>query len=196
MPLLTVIFTLLLVMDPLGNIPVFLSVLKDVPPHRRTRLIARELFIALGVLLFFLLCGRFMLSLLDIKQTSMSVAGGIVLFIISMHMIFPPAEKDGFSANPGGEPFIVPLAIPLVAGPSAMSIVVIMATREPERLPWLVLAVCTAWAINALVLLSSNSISKLLGKRGLIAMERLMGMILVTLAVQMLMEGVKTLLVK
>ena len=190
------VFTLFLIMDPLGNIPVFLSVLKDVPPERRRALLVRELLIALAVVLLFLFCGRFLLSLADIKQTSLSIAGGIVLLIISMHMIFPPAQQDGFSANPGGEPFIVPLAVPLVAGPSTISMVMIMASRENVQLGVLTLAVATAWAVNSLILMLYEPVGKLLGKRGLMAMERLMGMILVTVAVQMLLEGVQAYLKK
>ncbi|HOX23741.1 MAG TPA: MarC family protein [Elusimicrobiales bacterium] len=192
----TAVFTLFLIMDPLGNIPVFLSVLKDVPAERRRALLVRELLIALAVMFLFLFCGKWLLSLADIKQTSLSIAGGIVLFIISIHMIFPPAQQDGFSANPGGEPFIVPLAIPLVAGPSTVSMVMIMASREPEQLLPLSGAITAAWAANSLILLLSTQISKLLGRRGPIAMERLMGMILVTIAVQMLLEGVQTFLKK
>jgi len=194
--LFSAVFTLFLIMDPLGNIPVFLSVLKDVPPERRRALLVRELLIALAVVLLFLFCGRFLLSLADIKQTSLSIAGGIVLLIISMHMIFPPAQQDGFSANPGGEPFIVPLAVPLVAGPSTISMVMIMASRENVQLGVLTLAVATAWAVNSLILMLYEPVGKLLGKRGLMAMERLMGMILVTVAVQMLLEGVQAYLKK
>lgn len=196
MELFSAVFTLFLIMDPLGNIPVFLSVLKDVPPERRRAILVRELLIALVVVLVFLFFGPFLLSLASIKQTSLSIAGGIVLLIISMHMIFPPAQQDGFSANPGGEPFIVPLAVPLVAGPSTISMVMILAGREPASLGLLTVAVVTAWLVNSLILFLYEPVGRLLGKRGLMAMERLMGMILVTVAVQMLLEGVQAYLKK
>ena len=196
MELFSAVFTLFLIMDPLGNIPVFLSVLKDVPPERRRAILVRELLIALAVVLVFLFFGPFLLSLASIKQTSLSIAGGIVLLIISMHMIFPPAQQDGFSANPGGEPFIVPLAVPLVAGPSTISMVMILAGREPANLGLLTVAVVTAWLVNSLILFLYEPVGRLLGKRGLMAMERLMGMILVTVAVQMLLEGVQAYLKK
>ncbi|MEO6689579.1 MAG: MarC family protein, partial [Dokdonella sp.] len=99
---------LFLILDPLGNIPVFMGLLKKVAPARRRFVLARELLIALVVLFVFLFCGQYMLALLQLKQQSVSIAGGIVLFIIGLRMIFPP--KDGIFGDDGNaEPFIVPM---------------------------------------------------------------------------------------
>lgn len=189
MRLSSAILTLFLVMDPLGNIPPFLSVLKKVHPDRRRRVLLREILIAYIVLLVFLFLGRRVLALLSLQQETISVAGGIVLFLIALRMIFP---KEGglFGETLEGEPFIVPLAIPLVAGPSALAVLLLL--QQPEgSVTWqLLLAVTIAWALSAVILLSSTLLYRILKERGLIAMERLMGMLLVMLAVQMFMNGV------
>jgi multiple antibiotic resistance protein len=189
MKLSSAILTLFLVMGPLGNIPPFLSVLKNVHPDRQRRVLIREILIAYVVLLVFLFLGRRVLALLSLQQETISVAGGIVLFLIALRMIFP---KEGglFGETLEGEPFIVPLAIPLVAGPSALAVLLLLQQPEASVTWQLLLAVTIAWALSAVILLSSTLLYRLLKQRGLIAMERLMGMLLVMLAVQMFMNGV------
>lgn len=189
MKLSSAVLTLFLVMDPLGNIPPFLSVLKNVQPERRRRVLVREVLIAYGVLLIFLFLGKRVLALLSLQQETISVAGGIVLFLIALRMVFP---QDGslFGESLEGEPFIVPLAIPLVAGPSALAVLLLLEQSEANVTGRLLLAVTIAWALSALILLSSTLLYRVLKQRGLIAMERLMGMLLVMLAVQMFMNGV------
>ncbi|HEY6659909.1 MAG TPA: MarC family protein, partial [Pyrinomonadaceae bacterium] len=181
MKVFSAVMTLLLVMDPLGNIPVFLSVLKNVRPERRRRVLIREVLLAYMVLLFFLFLGTYFLRLLSLQQETISISGGIVLFLIALRMIFPP-EGDVRAGSPEGEPFIVPLAIPLVAGPSTLAALLLLRSG-PESTTELLLAVTIAWALSAAILLSSNLLYKLLKERGLIAMERLMGMLLVMVAV-------------
>lgn len=191
MDLIGVAVLLFVVMDPLGNIPVFLSVLDRVAPERRWKVLIRELLLALAVLLAFLLGGKYLLALLGLSQASISVAGGIILFLIALKMIFPvPRALREEEQDMEGEPFLVPLAIPMVAGPSAMAILLLLVTAEPERLGIWVLAVVLAWVGTALILLVAPLLKRLLGERGLVAMERLMGMVLVALAVQMFLEGV------
>jgi len=181
---------LFLVMDPVGNIPPFLTVLRNVDPTRRRKIIIRELTIALAVLMFFLFFGPFILKLLQIKGPALSIAGGIILFMIAIKMVFPVVE-EAHTITERDEPFIVPLAIPLVAGPSAIAMVLLLMTREPERwLEW-VLALVFAWIVCSAILLLSNKLSDLLGHKGLLAMERLMGMILTTVAVQMFITGLQ-----
>lgn len=181
---------LFLVMDPLGNIPIFLSVLEDVAPERRTRVLIRELLLAFLVLVLFLFFGQYLLGFLQLSQESIRIAGGIILFLIALKMVFPVHRSAYDAEEIQGEPMLVPLAIPLVAGPSAMAVVMLMATNNPGRmLDWLV-ALFAAWLLSSLILLSANSLKKFLGKRGLVAMERLMGMLLIALAVQMLLEGI------
>ena len=180
---------LFLILDPLGNIPVFLSILRHLPPKRQRVVLARELLIALGVLMVFLWVGKYALEVMHLRQESVSIAGGIVLFLIGIRMIFPPPE--GLMGElPGGEPFIVPLAVPLVAGPSGMAAVMLMGSREPERLWEWSLALGVAWGATAAILFCAPYLYRLLGARALTAVERLMGMLLVAISVQMLMDGV------
>jgi multiple antibiotic resistance protein len=181
--------TLLFVMDPLGNVPIFLSILKDVDPKRRQWVLARELLIALVVLLIFLWGGSSLLDLLDLRQESISIAGAIILFLIAIRMIFP-SPYGLMGEQPEGEPFIVPLAIPMVAGPSALAISMLLVTSDPNRMLDWTIALVGAWAAAAVMLMGAPLLLKALGNRGLIAVERLMGMILVIISVQMFFDGV------
>ena len=184
------VVTLFLVMDPLGNVPLFLSVLKTVPPERRRFVLRREIVIAYIVLLLFLLAGNSLLQVLGLEQEAVSIAGGIVLFLIALRMIFP-GEGVVSDASLEGEPFVVPLAIPLIAGPSTLATLLLLERAAQSSTVSLLVAVTIAWALSGVILLSSTFLYRVLGQRGLIAMERLMGMLLVMLAVQMLMDGVK-----
>ena len=189
MTILSAALLLFLILDPLGNVPVFLSVLKPLPPKRQRVVLVRELLIALAVLMLFLWCGKYALELMHLRQESVSIAGGIVLFLIGIRMIFP--RPEGLMGEiPGGEPFIVPMAIPLVAGPSGMAAVMLLGSKEPDRLVDWSLALFLAWAATAAILFSATSLYRLLGSRALTAIERLMGMLLVAISVQMLLDGV------
>ena len=192
MDILSAGLTLLLIMDPLGNIPVFLSVLKKVQNESRKRkILIRELAIALIVLLVFLFVGQYFLEWLNLRQEAVHIAGGIVLFLIALRMIFP-TENGVMGDLPEGEPFIVPLAVPLLAGPSTLAMLILLARSQPDRIfDWLI-AVLGAWGVTSLIMLSSGKLHKLLGMRGLIAVERLMGMVLVAISVQMLLDGITT----
>ena len=181
--------TLFVIMDPLGNIPLFLSTLKHLPPRRRRAVILRELLIAYVIMVIFLFFGQKMLDALQLRQQSISIAGGIILFLIALKMIFPPASHERPEEGPEGEPFIVSLAIPLVAGPSLLATLLLLVSKQPQRIfEWLG-ALSAAWLVSALILLSSNFLLRPLRERGLIALERLMGMILVTVSVQMFLNG-------
>jgi multiple antibiotic resistance protein len=189
MTILSAALLLFLVIDPVGNIPMFLTTLKKVDEARRRKVVIRELIIALIVLVAFLFLGQYLLQVLHLSQTALTTAGGIILLIIAIKMIFPTRDKS-LQEDVEGEPFIVPLAIPYVAGPSAMATALLMMSREPERwLDWL-LAVLIAWAASALIIYFSSYFARFLGEKGLIAIERLMGMLLITVAVQMLLTGI------
>lgn len=179
--------TLLLIMDPLGNIPPFLAALKKVEPDRRRKVLLREILIAYIVLLTFLFAGKYLLRLLSLQEETISIAGGIVLFLIALRMVFPKQEATGDTLE--GEPFIVPLAIPLVAGPSTLASLLLLQQSSNSTLQ-LFFALTLAWIATAVILLSSTILYRLLKERGLIAVERLMGMLLVMLAVQMFINGV------
>lgn len=183
------VVTLFLIMDPLGNIPIFLSILKDVSPARRRIILMREVVIAYVVLLAFLFLGKYVLQVLHLDQETISIAGGIVLFLIALRMIFP--APGGLHADTlEGEPFVVPLAIPLIAGPSTLAALLLLQRSEPGATWELLLGVTIAWALTAIILLAAPFFYRILRQRGLIAMERLMGMVLVMISVQMLMNGV------
>lgn len=189
--------TLFLVMDPLGNIPVFLSLLGEIDPRRRVRIIVREMVIALAILVVFLFFGRYILAGLHISEPALSIGGGVVLFLIALRMIFPRPDastESGARADhtPGQEPLIVPLAVPLVAGPSAMAMVILFTTQYPDRVLNWFFALLIAWFASSLILLSAEVLRKYLGRRVIKALERLMGMILTTLAVEMLLSGIET----
>jgi multiple antibiotic resistance protein len=180
---------LFLVMDPLGNVPMFIAALKNVAPERQRRVIMREMAIALGALFVFLAFGRAMLGGLGLSEASLGVAGGVILALIALRMIFPSPHQP-LVEEVQAEPFIVPLAIPYVAGPSSLATVVLLMSREPARwLEWTA-AVTLAWAACLPIVLASTWLRARLGERGLVAMERLMGLILVTIAVEMLLSGV------
>lgn len=191
MDLFSAVVTLFLVMDPLGNIPVFLSVLRTVPLQRRRAVLLREIAIAYVVLLAFLLLGDYLLQFLGLDQEAVSIAGGIVLFLIALRMIFP--GDSGRAGDPlEGEPFVVPLAIPLIAGPSTLATLLLL--RRSSASGELLLALTIAWAVSGILLMSSTFLHRVLRERGLIAMERLMGMLLVMVSVQMLINGLRTFL--
>ncbi len=179
---------LFLVMDPLGNIPLYLTALKNVPSQRRTKVIFRELLIALLVMVVFLFSGQAFLSALHISEPALTATGGVILFLIALKMIFPQGD-DGTSKNEE-EPFIVPLAIPYVAGPSALATLLLIINGEPDRWPDWLMALFAAWAITGAILLMAGPLAKVLRNRGLIAIERLMGMILIAIAIQMLLDGI------
>jgi multiple antibiotic resistance protein len=181
---------LFLVMDPLGNVPFFLSALRQTDPARVKRVILRELLIALVVLVFFLFAGRYVLQALQISEPALTTAGGVILLLIALRMIFPTSDRTLREAE-DGEPFIVPLAIPYVAGPSALATVLLLMSREPDRWPEWLAALLIAWTATSLILYFGSGLRGVLGDKGLTAMERLMGMVLITVAVQMLMDGIR-----
>ncbi|MDP2238826.1 MAG: MarC family protein [Burkholderiales bacterium] len=182
---------LLLVMDPVGNIPLFVSLLRNVDPARRVAVIVRECAIAFAVLLVFVFIGNPLLVLLGLSDPSLNIAGGVILFLIALRMIFKRPEGI-FGDTIAGEPFIVPLAIPSIAGPTALATVILMASRAPERMLEWVLALSVAMAITLVLLLFADRISKWVGERGLLALERLMGLLLTAIAVEMLLRGIET----
>lgn len=181
---------LFFVMDPLGNIPLFLSALTPVDPARRFGVAARELVIAYVVLVAFLVAGRPMLRTLGISEPALTIAGGIVLFLIALRMVFPSAH-GALGEETDGEPLVVPLAIPYVAGPSALATVLLLSSQAPERRFEWFLAITAAWGASAAILLAGSRLATILGSRGLTAIERLMGMVLVASAVQMCLDGLE-----
>lgn len=185
------VIPLILVMDPFGNIPLFITALKRVPQERRTKVLLRELFIALCIMMIFLFSGAKMLSWLGIKEHSLGISGGIVLFIMSIKLVFNSAmDEQAQISQKDEEPFLVPLAIPLIAGPASLSMLMILSAKNPTEVWTLFAAVLIASVLNGAVLLLSFPISNILGKRGIIALERLAGLIMVLISVNMIMGGI------
>ena len=180
---------LFLVIDPLGNIPLFSAALQSVPAARRARVVTRELLIAYAILVAFLFVGEPLLRVLGISGPALTIAGALVLFLIALRMVFP--SSDAATEAVRGEPLIVPLAIPYVAGPSALATVLLLMNREPARWPEWLLALTLAWLASTVILVSGSRIGAFLGQKGLVALERLMGLLLVALAVQMFLEGLR-----
>jgi len=180
---------LFLIMDPLGNLPIFLSILKHIDKKRRRAVMIRELLIALFVMLLFLFLGEKILGFLSLKQEAVRIAGGIILFLIAIKMIFPTeGGLTGLAA--GEEPFIVPMAIPLLAGPSILAALLLLAHQDPDKMFEWSAALLIAWGLSAFILMFYEGFNRILGEKGLAAVERLMGMLLVMISVQMLLDGI------
>lgn len=182
---------LVLVTDPFGNVPLAVAAMRGVPRERRLAVIVRECLIAYALLLAFLFGGKAFLALMRLSEASLSIAGGVILFLIALRMVF--SHPDGvFGDASAAEPFIVPLAVPAIAGPSALATVMLMASRSPGSLPTLVAAVSVAMAVTLVVLAAADRVQRVIGERGVVAMERLMGLVLTALAVEMLLSGIGT----
>ena len=189
MSILSAAVILTLVLDPFGNAPVFRAVLGNVPPERRIRIIVREMLIALFILALFLFFGRALLTAMQLTPPALAIAGGVVLFLVAIRMIFPSAGGLNIMGD-DGEPFIVPLAMPMIAGPATITLVVLFTTREPDRLMDWLAALLIAWAVSAVVLVFADYLLGRIGESGQRALTRLMGMILTAIAVQMLLNGI------
>lgn len=191
MDILSAATMLFLIMDPLGNLPVMLSILKHLDPKRRRVVLVRELCFALMILMLFLFAGKNIMGFLHVQPETLSISGGIILFIISIKMIFPSAGSiTGLAA--GEEPFIVPMAIPMIAGPSVIAALLLLSTQHPDKLLELSASVLLAWGATFIILMFYGFFHKVLGERGLKAVERLMGLLLVMISTQMFLNGVKS----
>ncbi|CAL4325174.1 UPF0056 inner membrane protein YhgN [Buchnera aphidicola (Protaphis terricola)] len=180
---------LILIMDPLGNLPVFMTILKNLNTKRRKIIVIREMIIALIVMLIFLFIGEKILNIFNLKTETVSISGGIILFLIAIKMIFP-SEKNN-EATPKEEPFLVPLAIPLVAGPSLLATLMLLSHQYLHYMSYLVASLLIAWFFTTIILLLSSFFLKLFGSKGVNALERLMGLILIILSTQMFLDGIK-----
>jgi MarC family membrane protein len=182
---------LILITDPIGNIPIFANALKHVAQERRAWVILREVLIAFVLLLAFMFVGEGFLRLMNLSELSLQIGGGVILFLIALRMIFPPLHGAEV-AEPLGEPLIVPLAIPAIAGPSALATVLLLVSQAPERRIEWIAALCVTMAVSAIVLVLAERIQRVAGDRFVVALERLMGLVLVAVSIEMLLRGVKT----
>ena len=181
---------LILITDPLGNIPIFANALKHVAPERRALVILREVFIAFVLLLTFMFVGEGFLRVMNLSELSLQIGGGVILFLIALRMVFPPPAAE--EAEILTEPLIVPLAIPAIAGPSALATVLLLVSQQPDRRWEWIAALCVTMVISAVVLVSAERIQRIVGPRLVTAVERLMGLVLVSVAIEMMLRGAKT----
>ena len=188
--ILSAIILLILVTDPFGNVPLVNAMLAGVSPGRRRWVIVRECAIAFAILMVFMFFGRKFLEVMHLSETSLSIAGGVILFMIAIRMVFAHPE-GAFGPQTQGEPLIVPLAVPLIAGPSALATVMLMATREPGKVGMWAVAITVTMLIAALVLVTGDRLQRWMGDRAMQAIERLMGLILTAIAVEMLLGGIR-----
>jgi multiple antibiotic resistance protein len=178
------------VLDPFGNVPLVLALLKDFEPKKRFRIIVREVFIGLVILLAFLFFGNGFLSLFHLETEAVTIAGGVIFLIIGLRLIFPGSKGSSLYAA-DGEPLVVPIAMPMIAGPSALATLVLMAKTHSDHISGLFVALMIAWTVTAIIMISAPFLYRILKKRGIIALERLMGMLLLIMAVQMFLNGIK-----
>ncbi len=185
---------LVLITDPIGNIPIFANALKHVAPQRRPWVILREVMIAFLLLLTFMFVGEGFLRVMGLSELSLQIGGGVILFLIALRMIFPPPKSE--VAEHVGEPLIVPLAIPAIAGPSALATVLLLVSQAPgRRLEWIG-ALCVTMTVSAVVLVLAERIQRVVGDRFVVALERLMGLVLVALSIEMMLRGIKTFVIQ
>ena len=180
---------LILITDPLGNIPLFISALKNVASERRNKIIVRECLIAFATLVFFLFFGSAILTALNLSDETLRIAGGVILFLIALNMVFPGTGGNLVDESTHGEPFIVPVAIPLIAGPSAMTTVMLLGKSEPTRMLEWIGSISIAIAVTMVVFFTSVKLEDRLGPAFLSAIEKLMGLILTAIAIDMLLSG-------
>ena len=181
--------TFFLLMDGPGNIPIFLSLLKQLPPKKQAYIISRELVIALLIMYFFAFCGNYVLNHLGIENQTIQIAGGIILFMIALKMVFGTLEEPELKNQK--EPLVVPLAVPLVAGPSVLATIMVY-SKDIDVQNILPFSIFAAWILTTVILLLATPIQKLLGDRGIVALEKLMGLILTLIAVQLFLDGLYT----
>lgn len=182
---------LLLVLDPLGSLPICIPIMREVPKERRARVAMREVTIAFLVLLGFMFTGEGFLRVMHLSERSLEVAGGVILLMVAIRMIFNSQGESVYGVVPGKEPLIFPLAVPLMAGPSAMATVLLLASRQPEKIWHWIGALAVAMWICGLTLLMAERIRKLLGDSVVAAIEKLMGLVLTAIAVEMVLAGLK-----
>lgn len=194
-PIFSTAVLIFFILDPFGNVPLILSILKNVDKKKHSKIIIRESLIGLLILVVFLFFGEQFLSLFHLETGSITIAGGIIFFLISLKMIFPdPSGADMFATKKDDDPLVVPIAVPMIAGPAALATLLVLAKTNAQHSGSLFVSLLLAWGLSAVVLLCSPKLYKVLKVKGLTALERLMGMLLLILSVQMLVDGIRSLL--
>lgn len=190
MSLFTTTISMFLIMNSVGHIMGYLDLVETLNERKRRTIIIREMLFALVIMLFFHFVGEFLLRALDVSSQTISLAGGLILFLIAIRMIFPQS-KAPIPVSEVVEPFIFPIATPMIAGPSILTTIMLYAFREPESIK-VISAILIAWAFSITILFFAQRIKDMVGRRALIALERLMGLLLTMMAVEMLLQGLKS----
>lgn len=194
-PIFSTAVLIFFILDPFGNVPLLLSILKNIDKRKHAKIIIREMIIGLIILVTFLFFGEQFLSLFHLETQAITIAGGIIFFVISLKMIFPSSDgADMFATAKGDEPLVVPIAVPMIAGPAALATLLVLAKTNAEHSGALFISLLVAWLAAAIILLFSTKLYKLLKVKGLTALERLMGMLLLIMSVQMFIDGIRALL--
>ncbi|WP_354623719.1 MarC family protein [Psychromonas sp. MME2] len=194
-PIFSTAVLIFFILDPFGNVPLLLSILKNIDKQRHTQIIVREMLIGFLILVVFLFFGEQFLSLFHLETQAITIAGGIIFFVISLKMIFPsPHGGDMFATKVGDEPLVVPIALPMIAGPAALATLLVLAKTNADHSGALFISLFLAWIASAVIMLSSTKLYKILKVKGLTALERLMGMLLLIMSVQMFINGIRDLL--
>ncbi len=183
--MLKIAITLFLIMDPFGNLPMLISLLKEYSLKNQLKILIRELFISLLLIYFFILSGNKILEFFGLSEASISIAGGIILFLIALKMIFPSNEVIFGKQN---DLLIVPIAIPMIAGPSLLAVLLLFANNYD--LQTLILASTASWLAASLTIILFIYLAKYIPYKFFSAIEKLMGMLLIALSVQMLLDGI------
>lgn len=189
MTLFTLSFLLFLIMDPFGNVSSYLKLVEKLPRKKQLLVAGREMLIALGFMLLFNFIGEFLFDVLHISETAIRLASGLILFLVALKILFPSIDSPR-SNLPEGEPFITPLAVPFIAGPALLATIMLYTHLEPSQ-PMMLSAIFLSWIAASAVLFSSSFLYRILGTNGLIACEKLMGMVLVLLAIERFASGVQ-----
>jgi len=185
---------LFFVIDPFGAVPVILSILKDVDMQRKKIIILREMLFGLGILMLFLFGGELFLNIFHLETESVRIAGAVIFFVIGIKMIFPGEEGSSGLYGSTKEPFMVPIAMPLIAGPSTLATLLVLGKSHTNQIGSLFVSLILAWLVSALIMYLSPLLYKLLREKGLSALERLMGMLLLMMSVQMFIDGIRGLI--
>lgn len=187
----TISFVLFLSIDALGLIPIYLSLVEQFPPKKKLQIALQELFFALVIMILFHFLGTPLLDLLNLTSTTIQIAGGIVIFLIAIRLVFPPDEGEVKPIHwKKTRPFVFPLATPLMAGPQVLAIIMIY-SQEEKSSPLVIGSILVAWIVSSILFLLAHPIYKIVGEKGLNAIQRLMGLMVALIAVQMLLNGLK-----
>jgi multiple antibiotic resistance protein len=182
------------IIDPIGTIPLFLSVTRGKTPAQQRAIALKAILIATGILITFIVAGQIFLNAMGIRMSSFQIAGGIVLFLFALTMIFEKNEKA--SDTDQNDVAVFPLAVPSIAGPAAMMGVVVLTDNDRFSIPQQAVTagvMLIVLLVTYILLLLAGPIKRLIGDSGASIVSRVMGLVLAALAVETVIAGIKLL---